>query len=165
MTACGEDNTTKDDNKNTGTENAVDKNNNDSTAPNGTEDDGKRDTRDKDGIVGDTGEAVGDGIEDLGEDIRDGVDDMEDSLERNRDNTGENTNAAGERTHTDTEEAVRPVVAQTRKVLSFFSERGEEQGFFAAESNQPRRRILQNGRYSYIRKEVLNSVIQNIINF
>ena len=36
MTACGEDNTTKDDNKNTGTENAVDKNNNDSTAPNVT---------------------------------------------------------------------------------------------------------------------------------
>ena len=32
---------------------------------------------------------------------------------------------------------VRPVVAQTRKVLSFFSERGEEQGFFAAEVTSP----------------------------
>ena len=60
---------------------------------------------------------------------------------------------------------VRPVVAQTRKVLSFFSERGEEQGFFAAEVTSPGGEILQNGRYSYIRKEVLNSVIQNIINF
>ena len=85
LTACG-NNTTKDNNGNTTTEDARDKNNTNRDT-NGTDGTGNRD-----GVIEDTGEAIGDGIEDLGEDIRNGAEDM-----------GGNTNAAGERTHTETD--------------------------------------------------------------
>ena len=62
---------------------------------------------------------------------------MEDSLERNRDNTGENTNAAGEATHTDTEEDRQTCCGTDKESPELLSERGEEQGFFAAEVTSP----------------------------
>ena len=95
LTACG-NNTTKDHNGHTTTEDARDKHNTnrDTNGTNGTNrtDSTTDGTGNRDGVIEDTGEAIGDGIEDLGEDIRNGAEDM-----------GGNTNAAGERTHTETD--------------------------------------------------------------